>query len=271
MRTALRVLAERRARGRLGQELPLPAPLRAGGGDGHARRTSPRRSSAGPTRSGLARRSRSSSTPASTTSTSTRSAPTRRASSASTSASSSPAQPWADRGRGGRGHRGVCGCRARDRACVRARGRRGRAHRAGARAARRGARGGRAARRPRARRAGRRLGRRAGRGRGGRGGAAARPDRRLGQQRDGDRVRAGHRDDARGVPARDRGHLPRLRLGHDGRAPPHAAPRPRGDRAGRLGARLPRRSRCRRPTAARSTRSAGFLESLRTELIHDRQ
>ena len=70
--------------------------------------------------------------------------------------------------------------------------------------------------------------------------AAARPDRRLGQQRHGDGLRAGRADiDARGVPPRDRGHLPRLRLGHAGRAAADAAARPGRDRAGRLGARLP--------------------------------
>ena len=48
------------------------------------------------------------------------------------------------------------------------------------------------------------------------------------------------RHDAGGVPPRDRGDLPRLGLGDDGRASPDAAARPRGDRPGRLGARLPR-------------------------------
>ena len=46
--------------------------------------------------------------------------------------------------------------------------------------------------------------------------------------------------DAGGVPPGHRGHLPRLRLRHHGRAAPDAAARPRRDRAGRLGAGLPR-------------------------------
>ena len=70
--------------------------------------------------------------------------------------------------------------------------------------------------------------------------SALRRDRHLGQRRDGDRVRALHRHRAGGVQARDRSHLPRHRVRHDGGAEADDRPRPGQDRAGRLGARLPR-------------------------------
>ncbi len=69
--------------------------------------------------------------------------------------------------------------------------------------------------------------------------ATVRADRRLGQRRDGDGLRAVPRDGAGGVHARDRGHLPRHRLRHDGGADADGAARPRRGRPGRLGALLP--------------------------------
>ena len=86
-----------------------------------------------------------------------------------------------------------------------------------------------------------------GRGRPGRGrrgrvgdGGGLRPDRYLDQRRDDDGVRLLLGRAPRRVPARDRGHLSRRRLGHALRAQPDAAARPRHDRPGRLGAGLPR-------------------------------
>ncbi|CAA9580480.1 MAG: 3-oxoacyl-[acyl-carrier protein] reductase, partial [uncultured Thermomicrobiales bacterium] len=89
-------------------------------------------------------------------------------------------------------------------------------------------------------RADRRGRRRGGRGGGGGGRASLRPARRLGQQRDGFDLRAPQGDDARGVPAGDRGHLPGDRPRHDGRPQADAPARPRRHRPGRLRARLPR-------------------------------
>ena len=79
-------------------------------------------------------------------------------------------------------------------------------------------------------------------GRGGRGAVEEHfgDDRRVGQRRDGDRVRAVRRHRARGVQARDRGHLSRRGVRDDGRAEADDRARPGQDRAGRLGAGLPR-------------------------------
>ena len=70
--------------------------------------------------------------------------------------------------------------------------------------------------------------------------SAVRPDRHLGQLRDGDDLFAVRRSDPGRIPPRHRGHLSRLRLRHDGGAAADAAARPRHDRAGRLGAGLSR-------------------------------
>ena len=64
-----------------------------------------------------------------------------------------------------------------------------------------------------------------------------------------------HRDHGGGVPAGDRGQLPRVRARDNGGAHADAAPRPGHDRAGRVGARASAASRCSRPTAAPSMRS----------------
>ena len=73
---------------------------------------------------------------------------------------------------------------------------------------------------------------------------------------------------AGGVPPRDRSDLPRLCLRHARGAQAHAPARPRRDRAGRLGARLPRH-----PAAVgllrRQACHSGFHDSLRCELLHD--
>ncbi len=87
----------------------------------------------------------------------------------------------------------------------------------------------------------RRRRRRGRRGRG-RGREGLRADRHLGQQLDDHGLLLLRGDRARGVPAGDRGHLPGHRVGHAGRAEADAAPRPRHDRAGRLGDGLPRDS-----------------------------
>lgn len=63
--------------------------------------------------------------------------------------------------------------------------------------------------------------------------------RRVGQQRDGDRVRAIRRHLAGRLCARDGRHLPRLRVRHACRARTDGPAQPRHDRAGRLGARIP--------------------------------
>ena len=93
-----------------------------------------------------------------------------------------------------------------------------------------------------------------GRRRGGRG--TLRPDRRVGERRDGDHLRALCRDHRRGVHPRHPGHLPRHGLRHDGRAQADGAAKPRRGRPGRLRALPIARSRCSRPTAAASSRSA---------------
>jgi hypothetical protein len=64
------------------------------------------------------------------------------------------------------------------------------------------------------------------------------PDRRVGQRGVRLRVRPVRADHARGVPAGDRGHLPRVRARHHGGLGPDAAARPRRHRAGGLGARV---------------------------------
>ena len=70
--------------------------------------------------------------------------------------------------------------------------------------------------------------------------AGAGRDRPVGQRRLAVRVRLVLGRRARGVRARDRGHLSRLRLRHPRRAGPDAAARPGDGRAGRVGAGLPR-------------------------------
>ena len=82
-----------------------------------------------------------------------------------------------------------------------------------------------------------------------------RADRRLGQQRDGLGLLAGQGDDGGRVQARHRGDLSRLRLRHAGGAEADAAARPGRDRAGRLGARLPRHSAAGGVLRRASTRS----------------
>ncbi|CAA9500644.1 MAG: 3-oxoacyl-[acyl-carrier protein] reductase, partial [uncultured Solirubrobacteraceae bacterium] len=129
--------------------------------------------------------------------------------------------------------------RARGGARLRAPRRRARAHRAGARPPRVGSRRGRgrwraAGDRDRARRRRRARSRR--RGDADRG--AARPDRRLGQQRDVRDARVRARDGRRGLPPRHRGDAPRPGPRRPRRAETDAPARSRGDRHGRLGARL---------------------------------
>ncbi len=99
-------------------------------------------------------------------------------------------------------------------------------------------------RRPAARRcaAHRRRRRRSGRRCRGRGREGLRADRHLGEQLDDHGLLLVRRDRARGVQAGERRHLPRHRLGHEGRLQADAAARPRHDRAGRLGNGLPRHS-----------------------------
>ena len=80
---------------------------------------------------------------------------------------------------------------------------------------------------------------RAGRG-GGRGRRnEIRADRHLGQRRDGNRVRAVHRDLARGVQARDRSDVPRHGVRDDGGTQADDGSRPWDDHPGRVGALLP--------------------------------
>ena len=120
-----------------------------------------------------------------------------------------------------------------------------------------------------ARRSRRRRRRRRGRGGGRAGRARARADRRLGQRRDGHRLRAVSSTIEPGrVPPRHPGHLPRLRQRDAGRAAPDGAARPRHDRAGRLGARVPRHPAADR-LLRRQARHQGFTESLQAELMHD--
>ena len=98
--------------------------------------------------------------------------------------------------------------------------------------------------------------------------ARARPDRRVGQQRDGDGLRAGLGHRAGGVPARDRGHLPRLGLGDDGRAR-RMRPRDRGVIV-QVGSALAYRGIPLQAAYCGAKHALqGFLESLRTELLHD--
>ena len=100
--------------------------------------------------------------------------------------------------------------------------------------------------------------------------SALRPDRRVGQRRDGDGVRALHRHRARGVQARHRGDLSRHRVRHDGGAEADDRPRPRR-RSSRSARRSPTgRSRCRPPTAARSSRSAASPTRSAPSCVHDK-
>ena len=93
-------------------------------------------------------------------------------------------------------------------------------------------------------------------------------DRRLGERRDDDGLRLlpGHR--ARGVPAGDRGDIPRRGLGHEGRARAHAAARPRLGRPRRLGDGVPRH-----PAAGavlrRQARSQGLLRVRAHRAMHE--
>ena len=99
--------------------------------------------------------------------------------------------------------------------------------------------------------------------------AEVRPDRRVGERRVHLGVRAVRQDHARGVPPGHRGHLPRLRLRHAGGAAADEGPRPRHDRAGRLGAGLPgiplQTAYCGAKHAIQ-----GFHEALRCELLHEK-
>ena len=85
----------------------------------------------------------------------------------------------------------------------------------------------------------------------------SRPDRRLGERRDGDRLRAVPRDRAGGVQAGDRGDVSGRRVWHDGRAASGCcrATAARSSRSARRSRTA--RSRSSPPTAEPSSRSAG--------------
>ena len=97
---------------------------------------------------------------------------------------------------------------------------------------------------------------------------SARAARHLGEQRDGDRLRAGRRDHGRRDPPRDRGHLPRLRL-RNARRPAADAPRDRGTIV-QVGSALAYRSiPLQAAYCAAKHAIHGFTQSLRSELLHD--
>ena len=97
------------------------------------------------------------------------------------------------------------------------------------------------------------------------------PDRRLGQRRVHLGVRPVRPDQARGVPAGDRGQLPRLRLRHDGRAEAHEAARPRAPSCRSVRRWPTAASRCRRAYCGAKHAIQGFHEALRCELLHEHE